>query len=154
MARPSKWDEAFVRIAREASRLGATDADLADILGVSVRTVRSWQVEKPDFAKALRLGKAVADGSVERSLYQRALGYEHDETDIRVVGTRLVKTPMRKHYPPDTTAAIFWLKNRKPKEWRDKQQLEHTGPGGGPVQSVSMTSDEFRSIAKSVADEV
>lgn len=143
MPRPSKWSDSFVRVAREASKLGATDADIASILGVSVRTVRSWQVDKPEFAKALRIGKAVADKQVERSLYQRALGYEHDETDLRVVGTNLVNTPVRKHYPPDTTACIFWLKNRQPRDWRDRHQHELTGAGGRTLaqELAAMPSD-------------
>ena len=81
----------------------------------------------PEFRQALKVSKDQADDRVERSLYERATGYERDEIDIRVVNGEIVKTPIRKFYPPDTTAAIFWLKNRKPAQWRDKQDIEHTG---------------------------
>jgi hypothetical protein len=54
--------------------------------------------------------------------------------DIRVIDKEIVQTPVRKYYPPDTTAAIFWLKNRRPDLWRDRNQTELTGPNGGPVQ--------------------
>lgn len=64
---------------------------------------------------------------MERSLFARATGYEHDEVDLRVIDKAIVETPIRKYYPPDTTAAIFWLKNRRPGEWRDKQDVEHSG---------------------------
>ena len=82
----------------------------------------------------LRSGKEVSDERVERSLFARANGYEHDEVDIRVVSGEIVQTPIRKYYPPDTTAAIFWLKNRRPDLWRDKVEQTITGPNGGPVQ--------------------
>lgn len=130
MARPSKFRPEFVEQARKLCQLGATAPDLATFFNVAVSTVKLWQVEHKAFSDALKVGKATADRLVEQSLFRRALGYEHDETDLRVVGTKLVKTPLRKHYPPDTTAAIFWLKNRKPKEWRDRHQHELTGAAG------------------------
>lgn len=125
--RPTKFKPEFVAVAKGLARLGATDAEMATAFGVTVSTVALWKVQHKDFSDAQRVGKAMADQRVEASLYRRAMGYEHDETDLRVVGTRLVKTPIRKHYPPDTTACIFWLKNRKPKDWRDKHDVEHSG---------------------------
>ena len=67
-------------------------------------------------------------------LFHRATGYEHPEDDIKSVNGEIVITPTVKHYPPDTTAAIFWLKNRRPDLWRDKVESALTGPGGGPIQ--------------------
>lgn len=67
------------------------------------------------------------------------MGYEHDEVDIRVVNGELVKTPIRKFYPPDTAAASLWLRNRKPERWRDKVETAHMGSDGGPVQVVHST---------------
>lgn len=135
VGRPSKYQPEYAEQAAKLCRLGATDAQMADFFGVSVSTVSLWKVEHPEFSEAIKVPKAQADKRVEQSLYRRAIGYEHDETDLRVVGTRLVKTPLRKHYPPDTTAAIFWLKNRKPGEWRDR--IEHTGAGGGAIKTVN-----------------
>lgn len=125
--RPTKYKPEYVEQARKLCALGATDAQLADFFKVSVSTVSLWKCVHEEFSESLKAFKEKADELVEQSLYRRAMGYEHDETDIRVVGTRLVKTPMRKHYPPDTTAAIFWLKNRRSQEWRDRQDVEHTG---------------------------
>ena len=71
---------------------------------------------------------------MERSLFARANGYEHDEVDIRVVDKEIVQTPIRKYYPPDTTAAIFWLKNRRPDQWRETKAVELTGAAGGPIE--------------------
>ncbi|MCD6674857.1 MAG: terminase [Burkholderiaceae bacterium] len=146
MARPTKFKPEFVEQAKKLCALGATAHDLASFFGVAVSTVKLWQVEHKAFSDALKVGKAVADRMVEQSLFRRALGYEHDETDIRVVGTRLVKTPMRKHYPPDTTACIFWLKNRRPDLWRDKTEL------GGTIEHRHSLADVLGSLGTSTGD--
>lgn len=127
MGRPSKYKPEFAEQAKKLAVLGATDAQMADFLEVSISTFSLWKVEHPKFSESLKVAKEEADKRVEHSLYQRAMGYEHDEVDIRVVAGELKMTPIRKHYPPDTTACIFWLKNRKPKEWRDKVEHEHSG---------------------------
>ena len=127
MARPSKYRPEFVTQAEKLCKLGATDLEVADFFGINVATLNRWKGEHHELCESLKVGKAASDDRVERSLFSRATGYEHDEVDIRVVKDRIVKTPIRKFYPPDTTAAIFWLKNRKPAEWRDKQELEHSG---------------------------
>lgn len=150
MARPTKYRDEFAEQARKLCALGATAPDLANFFGVAVSTVKLWQVEHKAFSDALKVGKSVADRMVEQSLFRRALGYEHDEVDIRVVGTKLVKTPLRKHYPPDTVACIFWLKNRKPKDWRDKHEVG--GPDDGPIPVAvvdvsSATPEQLRALA-------
>lgn len=108
--------------------------EIADFFGVDVRTLYRWKGEHEAFCQALKSGKDEADDRVERSLFARANGYEHDEVDIRVVAGGIVQTPIRKYYPPDTTAAIFWLKNRKPGDWRETKAVELTGADGGPVK--------------------
>lgn len=134
MGRPSKFQPEFVAQAEKLCKLGATDMEIADFFEVDVRTLYRWKAEHEGFCQALKSGKEQADERVERSLFARAIGYEHDDMDIRVVEGVVVQTPIRKHYPPDTTAGIFWLKNRRSAEWRDKVQQEHTGADGGPVQ--------------------
>lgn len=131
--RPSSYKPEFAKQAEKLCALGATDVELADFFDVEVRTIYRWKSEHDTFCQALKVGKDVADERVARSLYARANGYEHDEVDIRVVSGEIVQTPIRKHYPPDTTAAIFWLKNRRKEEWRDKIDHELGGPNGGPI---------------------
>jgi len=125
--RPSKYKPEFAGQAAKLCALGATDPQLADFFEVALSTISLWKVQHQEFSDALKLAKEEADAKVEQSLYRRALGYEHDETDIRVVDHAIVQTPMRKIYPPDTTAAIFWLKNRKPAQWRDKGETVLSG---------------------------
>jgi hypothetical protein len=140
--RPTKFEPQFIEQAEKLCRLGATDVEIADFFEVSVRTLHRWKAEHEGFCHSIKAGKEVADSRVERSLFARATGYEHDEVDIRVVGGEIVQTPIRKFYPPDTTAAIFWLKNRKKEEWRDKVETELTGANGGPVRIVATPLDE------------
>lgn len=125
--RPSKYKAEFAAQAAKLCKLGATDAQLADFFQVSVSTINLWKVQHKAFSESIKVPKAEADERVEQSLYRRAMGYEHDEVDIRVVDHAIIKTEIRKYYPPDSTAMIFWLKNRKPAEWREKQEIEHSG---------------------------
>lgn len=127
MARPTKYKPEYADQAAKLCLLGATDAQLADFFEVSVSTINLWKVQHSEFSESIKVPKALADERVEQSLFRRAMGYEHDEVDIKVVDKEIVMTPIRKYYPPDTTAMIFWLKNRNPGQWRDKVEQEHSG---------------------------
>ncbi len=140
--RPTKFKPEFIAQAAKLCALGATDIELADFFEVEVRTIYRWKGEHDKFCQALKAGKETADERIERSLYARANGYEHDEVDIRVVDHAIVQTPIRKYYPPDTTACIFWLKNRKPAEWRDKQDVEHSGSSVVRIERVIVKAGE------------
>lgn len=122
--RPTKYKPEYCEQAEKLCKLGATDIEIADFLGVDVRTLYRWKGEYEEFCQSLKAGKEISDERVERSLFARANGYEHEEVDIRVVDKEIVQTQIRKYYPPDTTAAIFWLKNRRPDMWRDKTEIE------------------------------
>lgn len=135
MARPSKFKPEFIAQAKKLCALGATDIELADFFGVNAATLYRWKISEPGFCESIKTAKKAADERVERSLFARANGYEHDEVDIRTLAvgqgvSEIVQTPIRKHYPPDTTAAIFWLKNRKPDEWREKVDHTLSNPDG------------------------
>lgn len=136
--RRSKYKPEFVAQAVKLCQLGATDLEIADFFDVDVSTLNRWKHEHEEFRTSIKSGKDDADERVERSLYARAMGYEHPDVDIRVIGQEIIQTPIRKFYPPDTTAAIFWLKNRRPAEWRDQKGVEVTGAGGGPVQVMTL----------------
>jgi hypothetical protein len=133
MARPTKYKPEYCEQAEKLCRLGATDIEIADFFDVEVRTLYRWKGEHEQFCQALKAGKEISDERVERSLFARANGYEHDEVDIRVVAGAIVKTDIRKYYPPDTTAAIFWLKNRRPDLWREKVDHTLANPDGSAL---------------------
>lgn len=127
MARPSKFGSVDKAQIEKLAKAGWTDEQMADFFSVTRQTWDNWKKANPAFFAALKDWKAEADHKVERSLYERATGYSHPEDKIfNNNGTPLV-VPTTKHHPPDTTAAIFWLKNRNPAQWRDKQEHEHSG---------------------------
>lgn len=120
---PDKYPE----MAKQHCLLGAIDTELADLFGVSVATINTWKVKYPKFLESIKEGKASADARVANSLYHRALGYSHPEDKVFCQNSEVTVVPTTKHYPPDATSAIFWLKNRQRDKWRDKHEIEHGG---------------------------
>ena len=131
--RPTKYDPKTLPKVREMCALGATHREVAEFLKIGEATLYAWKHEHAEFSEALKLGKNTADDRVEQSLYRRATGYSFDTVKILANGKKPIVVPHVEHVPPDTTAAIFWLKNRRRHEWRDKQDLEVAGPNGGPI---------------------
>lgn len=152
MARPSKFDPKFVKLAERACALGYTDAELAQLFEVDVRTIARWKLDHEEFCHALKVGKDTADDRVERSLYMRAVGYEEEAVKIFMpAGAETpVYAPYTEKIAPDTTAQIFWLKNRRRQTWTDRQQHEVTGADGGPIQTEDTTTDP-KTLAQKIA---
>lgn len=150
--RPSLYDPAICPQVRDWCAAGATDLELADKLGIHVATVHAWKHTHPEFSDAIKEGKQEVDTKVERSLFHRAMGYSHPAVKILTVNGQVEEVPYTEHYPPDTTAAIFWLKNRRPAEWRDLKHTELTGANGGAVKVEHgpdlsrLTKDELRAM--------
>lgn len=160
VGRPSGYDPAFNELARKYCLLGATDADLASFFGVSEVTVNAWKNAHPDFLKSLNEGKHEADAKVADRLFNRALGYTHEAVKIFMPAgaAEPVYAKYTEQYPPDTTAAIFWLKNRQKAAWRDKQDFEHTGKDGGPIETKEANAldailSRIAGIASRIGDE-
>jgi hypothetical protein len=125
--RPPKFKKENCEQARKLCLLGFVDKELADFFEVSVSTINKWKKDHPKFSESLKAGKDVADGNVAVSFYRRAIGYEHTEDKIFNNNGIPMIVETIKHYPPDTAAALSWLKNRQPMKWRDKQEVEHSG---------------------------
>lgn len=105
--------------------LGAIDDDLANFFDVTTRTIYNWKNDFPDFADALRNSKMALDSKVVRSLFERATGYSHIDYKFASHGGKITDVKeYQKHYPPETAAMVFWLKNRQPALWRDKHHME------------------------------
>lgn len=144
--RPTDYDAATMpEQARKLCVLGATDEEIADFFEVDVRTIYRWKLKHDEFCQALKAGKDAADERVERSLYQKAIGYRQQAVKIFMPAnaTQPVFANYVEHMAPDTTAAIFWLKNRRSGEWRDKQEHEHTGKDGGPIATASIDTKKL-----------
>jgi hypothetical protein len=136
--RPSSYKPEYAEQAVKLCSLGATDAELADFFNVTTVTIWRWQSAHVEFCNALKRGKDAADERVERSLYARATGYTHDAVKIFMPAgaKKPVYAKYQEHVPPDVTAQIFWLKNRRRDEWRDKQEHEHTGKDGAALVPI------------------
>jgi hypothetical protein len=139
--RPTKYLPIFAEQARVLCERGATDAELADVLRVSISTVRNWQAEHPEFLAAVRLGKELPDERVKRSLYQRAVGYSFDTVTIfaptTTRGPAIVEH--REHCPPDVGAQKLWLTNRCRDEWKERHDHELGGRDGKPIETKDVS---------------
>lgn len=115
------------------ARDGLTDEQIASNMNIHVSTLYSYQNKYSEISESLKKGKEVVDYEVENALLKRAMGYEYVETTRETKWNpsteqfELVESKkVTKHVIPDTTAQIYWLKNRKPKQWRDKVDVDNT----------------------------
>lgn len=130
------------------ARNGLTDEQIAKNLGISKDTFYKYKREYIDFSDSLKRGKEVVDIEVENALLKRALGYKYDEVTKELnedTGELEVTKVVTKEVQPDTTAQIFWLKNRKPEDWRDRKEVEHSGNINNPYEGL--TKEELLKIA-------
>lgn len=132
----TEWTEPDKLLLLEAwARDGLTDEQIAGNMGINVRTLYLWKKKNVQIFQSLKTNKELADIEVENALRKKALGFRETEQTVSTRktveyenGKRVreitepVVTNVEKYYPPDTTAQIFWLKNRKPEQWRDKQE--------------------------------
>lgn len=116
------------------ARDGLTDKQIAHNIGISEQTLNAWKKKYPSFSESLKRGKEVVDRQVENALLKRALGYSYEEVTKQLCeNAKTGKMEMKitkvvtKEVMPDTTAQIFWLKNRKPQQWRDKRVVDNSG---------------------------
>lgn len=116
--RINEWLEEDKLILLEGwAREGLTEEQIAHNMKISVKTLYNWKNKELQILQALKKGKEVVDFEVENALLKRALGYEYEELTYE---SGILTKKVKKQVPPDTTAQIFWLKNRKPSSWRDK----------------------------------
>jgi transcriptional regulator with XRE-family HTH domain len=135
-------------------REGLTEEEICKRLGVSVASFANYKNEFIELLEALKINRQIADYRVEDALYMRALGYEYDEETFEefeldkpylngagewVKSELRLTKKVRKKQAPDTTAQIFWLKNRKPDVWRDKQDITLTGD---TMINVTLSDDD------------
>ena len=128
MGRPSSYKPEYAVQAGKLCKLGATDRELADFFEVAESTLNNWKLEFSEFSESLKRGKEESDERVEQSLYRRAVGYSFDSEKIfNDKDEGIIRAETVEHVPPDVTACIFWLKNRRPDVWRDVSKHEHSG---------------------------
>lgn len=147
-------DEGLIKIEGWA-RDGLTDEQVAANIGISRSTLNEWKKRYPDISDALKRGKEVVDRQVENALLKSALGFQIDEVtrenvwdEDKQVHRMTVTKVVTKEVKPDTTAQIFWLKNRKPNEWRDRKDIEHSGGLAMTNPFAGLSEAELRKLAE------
>ena len=143
------------------ARDGLTDEQIASNMGITRKTLAVWKTKYSDICDTLKRGKAVVDIQVENALLKRALGYSYDEvTRERVLDydpstgqvvdshMEITKT-VKKEVQGDTTAQIFWLKNRRPEQWRDKRDVSVEGEISTNNPFKGLSTDELRKLIES-----
>lgn len=134
MARISRYDKKIhCSLVKKLAAKGYTDIEMADIMGISERSFNYWKERYPEFLQSIKEGKRIPDEKVIQSLYKNATGYNYKAKKPMVVsdgggeGSHVEIVEYTEHVPAQTTAQIFWAKNRMPDKWRDRQDIEHSG---------------------------
>lgn len=153
MARPTTYKPEYVEQAAKLAQLGATDEEMAGFFKVTVRAFYKWKARYPELVQALKVGKDAADDRVERALYSRALGYSFPSEKVFCKDGIVTRAKIVEHVPPDTTAAIFWLKNRRKDEWRDKVETGLTDKDGNDVPLVGDLGSNVAFILRKALEE-
>lgn len=143
------------------ARDGLTDKQIASNMGITEQTLNVWKKNYPSLFESLKRGKVVVDIQVENALLKRALGYSYDEVTKervldydpstgQIVGSHMeVTKTVRKEVQGDTTAQIFWLKNRRPEQWRDKRDVSVEGEINTNNPFKGLSTDELRKLIES-----
>ena len=127
MARPTKYKKEFAKQVYKLALLSATDQDIADFFEVEEKTINNWKKAHKEFLQSLKKGKVEADQKVAETLLKKALGFTKQEEFVDHFKGSPVKIKYKKYYAPDTTAIIFWLKNRQRDKWTDSKDHKLTG---------------------------
>lgn len=158
--RPTKYNpDIHIPVAKGMALLGGNDEQIAAALNIQTSTLYEWKKNYPEFSEALKEGKEVADAKVATSLYKRALGYSFKETAEEskpsAAGAKIAHRTITKHIPPDTTAAIFWLKNRQPHLWRDRKEVEVASMAPAGLDLSKLSDETLRELeaAQEAAEE-
>lgn len=121
-----KWNDDRPRQVYKLALLGATDKQIADILGVNSSTFEGWKRDRPDFLEALNAGKMEADAEVAEALFKRATGFTRKEKLAFLYKGEIIEHEIEKYYHPDSWAAARWLALRQRANWTEVQKIETT----------------------------
>lgn len=158
VGRPTLYKgEETCELAYKLGLLGATESQMAEIMGIAQSTLSLWKEEHEEFSESIHRAKGIADSEVAKSMYQRACGYQHPETKAQWVsdenGGRWEYAELVKQYPPDYQSASLWLRNRQPKLWRDKQEHEHSVNASSVLQALAGVNPAIAERVKSILAE-
>ncbi|WP_419791589.1 helix-turn-helix domain-containing protein [Staphylococcus chromogenes] len=126
------------------ARDGLTMEQIAYNMNINKTTLYKWQKKSDNLTNALKVSRDSADRQVENALFKNAIGFHYTEEQLTDDGEVV---EVKKYSKPNTTAQIFWLKNRKPDEWREKQNVEHEGTINQNMNISKLTDEELRKLA-------
>lgn len=151
MAKINDWLEKDKLILLEGwARDGLTDEQIAKNIGINRTTLYDWKKKEANIADALKKGKEVIDFEVENALLKRALGYTITIKEEKLDRDGCVHTLKKDvHIPGDATAQIFWLKNRKPNNWKDRVETDEDKEA---VANASQVIAKIRKVAQEYTD--
>jgi hypothetical protein len=136
----------YVEQVKRLAALGLIESEIATFFGRAHKTIKNWRLAHPDFDEAMRVGKEIADERVVLRLYERAVGFYYEAEKVMMVDGKPQVVKYQEYLPPDTTAIIFWSKNRMPEEWRERRDASELPP---PQEEEAL---EFnRDLARRVA---
>lgn len=154
MAAPMKYKPEFAQIAKKMCELGAIDTDIQEALGIVNSTFYKWRHDYPEFMEALKIGKESCDDRVEMSLYKRATGYTQKSVKVFNNNGEAMIVEHDEEVKPDPTSCFFWLKNRRPNEWRAQPEADGSGDRIIHVMPVptAASTEEWEKASKGVHD--
>ncbi|OPH81827.1 hypothetical protein [Nitrobacter vulgaris] len=138
--RPPRYNpDIHPKAAKALCAKGATIAELAAAFDVAISTIWLWKVSHPEFFESCRLGLEAATDRIERSMFERAVGYTHESTKIFMPAgaSKPVYASYLEHVPPDPRAGEFWLTNRAPDRWKHKQKIEQNEATDSPLRLLA-----------------
>lgn len=148
VGRPSSFKEEYIDLAFNYALLGAIDEEMIKFFGVAESTFNLWKKKHPEFSEALKRGKDQADAKVAQSLYHRAVGYSHKDTKFATHEGKITdKEEFIRHYPPETAACIFWLKNRQRDKFRQSPELVINNNTDSPKE-MDLSKDALAQLEK------
>lgn len=153
--RPKSYKAAYHdKLVFRLAASGNGDALIAEAIDIAPSTFAQWKNAHKTLMEALTAGKKVADDKVEAALYDRAVGYKHDDVHVSAYMGDVKLTPIKKVYPPEPGAIKLWLTNRRPKEWRERQEISSSGTLTVEAgDSVSLLLARIRSSAAGATQE-
>lgn len=145
-----RWNDDRPRQGYQLALLGATNKDMARVMGVDIMTIDYWMRTKKIFRDKVNRGKLQADALVAEALFKRATGFSVMEDHITCYQGEIIVTPVKKHYPPDSWAAMKWLSVRQRAIWAETQRIETTHNVNITALSFAGLSTEELMLAKKV----
>lgn len=138
--RPAKYDKKMLAVVKAMVKLGAVEHEIADEIGISLTTLRTYARTKKEFSESLKMPPGAANGRVKGALFAKATGYSYEEERIVVVKGAIKRVKVMVHMPPSDRAIDLWARSKMRNEFGTVQQVELTGKDGGPLQTEANVS--------------